>query len=147
MDISKTTRPEEKLLSSVIALAIEDVSLPPIQITILESVGLKRRKKKILVPCSLAESAYKFLFQGGADGYCAALDIDPKEFKIRLLIQLKDTSTNRPFDLSKRSLEMISRKKRNFKLNHDLFNRGNLRGNFTEFVNSKFHTNVLEEEE
>jgi hypothetical protein len=147
MDTSKTTRPEEKLLSAVIAIAIEDVSLPPIQITILENVGPKRRKKKILVLCSLAESAYKFLFLGGADGYCAALDMDPKEFKIRLLMQLKDMNTNRPFHVSNRSNEVISRKKRNFRLNHDLFNRGNLRGNFTEFVNSKFQYNVLEEEE
>jgi hypothetical protein len=147
MDISKTTRPEEKLLSSVIALAIEDVCLQPIQITIIETIGIKKRKKKVLVLCSLAESAYKFLFCNGADGYCAALDIDPNEFKIRLLMQLKDASTNRPFDLSNRSIEMISRKKRNFRINDDLFQRGNLRGNFTEFVNSKFHTNVLEEEE
>lgn len=147
MDISKTTKPEERLLSAVIAMAIEDVCLPPIQITTIETVGLKKRKKKLLVPCSLAESAYKFLFGGGADGYCAALDIDHKEFKIRLLMQLKDSSVNRPFDTSNRSQEVISRKKRFFRLNQDLFERNQVRGNFTEFVNSKFHNYVIEEEQ
>jgi hypothetical protein len=139
--------PEEKLLSSVIALAVDDVCLPPIKITIVETIGEKKRKKKILVLNALAESAYNFLFCNGADGYYAILDMDPSETRIRLLNQLRDSKTNRPFDVSNKPSELISRKKRIFRVNHDLFNRGNLRGNFTEFVSAKFADYIVEEVE
>lgn len=130
-------RPEEKLLSAVIALAVEDVCLPPIQITAIENVRDYEKKKKVVVLSGLAESAYNFLFCNGVDGYCAALDMDPGEFRIRLKMQLLDTKTNRPFDLSNKPNELTSRRKRMFRLNNDLFSRGQLRGNFKEAVSLK----------
>lgn len=136
---------EQRLLSSVIALAVDDVCLKPIKITIVETHGEKKRKKQIMVLCALAESAYKFLFCNGADGYYAISDMDPKETRIRLMNQLRDAKTNRPFDVSNKPSELISRKKRLFRLNHDLFERGHLRGNFTEFNSLRFIDQPLEE--
>jgi hypothetical protein len=130
MEIKASNRPEEKLLSAVIALAIDDACLPPIEI-----VG--KGKKKIIVMSHNAYTAYKFLFVDG-DGYYAALNMDPIEFKKRLMSQMTDLETNRPFDNVRRTTDVIGRRKRLFKLNHSLYVRGQIRGNFKEEVNMKF---------
>ena len=117
MELIENIRPEEKLLSAVIAFAIEEVCLKPIRVT-------TDNKKKIVVMMHHAKTAYEFLFQGGCDGYCAALNMDPTEFKRRLIHQLTDLYIARPFDVSKRNIDQIGRRKRMFKLNHKLYNAG-----------------------
>jgi hypothetical protein len=130
MEINSSSRPEERLLSAVIAFAIEEVCLKPVRIT-------TNKNKKVVVMRHYAKTAYDFLFRGGSDGYCAALDIDPTEFKKRLISQLTDLSTPRPFDVSKRNMDAIGRRKRMFKLNHKLYHTGRVRGNFVEIKNRK----------
>ena len=122
------TQPEERLLSAVITLAIHDACLPPVKITIVKNA----KKKKVLVLCHNAQTAYTFLFTGGADGYYAALNMDPVETKKRLIEQLCNFTHNRPFDTTTKNNELLSRKKRMFKLNHRLYHAGHLRGNFKE---------------
>jgi hypothetical protein len=122
-------KPEEKLLSAVVALAVDDVCLRPIKI---ETKG----GKKIVVMCHNAYTAYRFLFFDG-DGYYAALNMDPVETKKRLMSQLTDLSTTRPFSTTKRTVDIIGRRKRMFKINHKLYIQGRIRGNFKEEVNSK----------
>lgn len=134
------TQPEERLLSAVVTLAIHDACLPPIKITIV----VKEKKKKVPVLCHLAQTAYEFLFKGGADGYYAALNMDPVETKKRLMEQLCDYSHNKPFDITDKKNELLSRKKRLFKLNHRLYHDGHLRGNFKEL---SAPDNIKEEEE
>ena len=135
-----STQPEERLLSAVVTLAIHDACLPPIKITIV----VKEKKKKVPVLCHLAQTAYEFLFKGGADGYYAALNMDPVETKKRLMEQLCDYSHNKPFDITDKKNELLSRKKRLFKLNHRLYHDGHLRGNFKEL---SAPDNIKEEEE
>jgi hypothetical protein len=125
--VTTSTRPEEKLLSAVIALAIDDVCLPPIKVVV-------KGGKKVVVMCHNAQTAYRFLFFDG-DGYYAALDMDPVETKKRLISQLTDLSTARPFSITKRTIDIIGRRKRMFKLNHKLYITGQIRGNFKEDVN------------
>lgn len=127
------TQPEERLLSAVVTLAIYDACLPPVKINVIE----KGKKKKVNVLCHNAYTAYIFLFNGGADGYYAALDMEPTETKKRLMEQLCDFSHNKPFDTTDRNNELISKKKRLFKLNHRLYNDGYLRGNFKEIPMSE----------
>jgi hypothetical protein len=122
------TQPEERLLSAVVTLAINDACLPPVKITTI----VKKRKKKVPVLCYNAQSAYTFLFNGGADGYYAALNMDPVETKKRLMQQLCDFTHNKPFSLTDKNNELINKKKRLFKLNHRLYHDGHLRGNFKE---------------
>jgi hypothetical protein len=122
------TQPEERLLSAVVTLAIHDACLPPLKITVV----VKEKKKKVPVLCYNAQSAYTFLFNGGADGYYAALDMDPTETKRRLMEQLCNYTHNKPFDITDKKNELIDRKKRLFKLNHRLYHDGHLRGNFKE---------------
>jgi hypothetical protein len=124
------TQPEERLLSSVITLAIHDVCLPPVKITIIKNT----KKKKVPVLCYNAQSAYNFLFKGGADGYYAALNMDPVETKKRLMEHLCNFINNKPFDISNKPNELIRKKKRLFKLNNSLYNNGHLRGNFKELL-------------
>jgi hypothetical protein len=86
--------------------------------------------------CHNAYTAYRFLFFDG-DGYYAALNMDPVETKKRLMSQLTDLSTTRPFSTTKRTVDIIGRRKRMFKINHKLYIQGRIRGNFKEEVNSK----------
>jgi hypothetical protein len=46
-------------------------------------------------------------------------------------------STARPFSTTKRTIDIIGRRKRMFKINHKLYIQGRIRGNFKEEVNSK----------
>ena len=123
-----STQPEERLLSSVITLAIHDACLPPVKITVIKNT----KKKKVPVLCYNAQTAYEFLFQGGADGYYAALNMDPTETKKRLIEQLCNYTHNKPFDITDKNNELVNKKKRLFKLNHRLYHDGHLRGNFKE---------------
>jgi len=129
MEIKANARPEEKLLSAVIALAIDDACLPPIKIAV-------RGGKKVVVMSHHAFTAYRFLFFDG-DGYYAALDMDPSEFKRRLMSQMTDLNTSRPFDTVRRNIDIIGRRKRMFKLNHKLYVQNRFRGNFVEEPNNE----------
>lgn len=124
MEVRASNRPEEKLLSAVIALAIDDVCLRPIKIAI-------KGGKKVVVMSHNAYTAYRFLFIDG-DGYYAALDMDHVEFKRRLMSQMTDLTTSRPFDTVRRNIDIIGHRKRMFKINHSLYIRGQIRGNFRE---------------
>jgi hypothetical protein len=128
METEFSTRPEERLLSAVIALAIEDACTPPIKIAV-------RGGKKVIVMSHLAYTAYRFLFYDG-DGYYAALNMDPVETKKRLMSQLTDLSTVRPFSTSRRDVNAIGKRKRMFKTNHKLYVQGRIRGNFKEALNA-----------
>lgn len=66
----------QKLLSAVIALAIEDAQLEPLKI------GPQR------TPRDEAVTAIRFLFTDDSDGYLAALDIDPQQFRKRLMNEI-----------------------------------------------------------
>lgn len=66
----------QKLLSAVVALAIEDAQLTPIRI------GRARLQKE---PRDIAITAVRFLFTDDSDGYLVALNIDPKQFRKRLM--------------------------------------------------------------
>ena len=130
--------PETRLMSAVIHLAVLDVCLPPIRIEV------EKQKKKVLVMSYFAQNAYEFLFADHGDGYYMALDMDPTETKKRLVSLLLDLSHNRPFDVTSKNLELISRKKRMFRINSKLYYTKQLRGNFKEVHNRKL--TELEEE-
>ena len=75
----------QKLLSAVVALAIEDAQLEPIKIG---------RVKGEREPRDISITAIRFLFTDDSDGYLAALDIDPDQFRKRLMdaMYLKNTA-------------------------------------------------------
>jgi hypothetical protein len=130
MEHKSSNRAEEKLLSAVIALAIQDVCLPPVQMTV-------KGNKKAVVMSHNAYTAYKFLFFD-ADGYYAALDMDPKQFKQRLERQLRDMTTGRPFEISNRNRDLIGKRKRMFKLNESLYFRRKAREYLQEEISLAF---------
>jgi hypothetical protein len=125
--MNREKMPEERLLSAVVSLAIHDVCLPPIKLTL-------ENKNKVFVVSHHAQSAYEFLFRGHGDGYYAALDMDAAETKKRLLRLLSDLSHNKPFESTNKNIDLILRKKRMFRLNHKLYGEGKLRGNFKEAI-------------
>jgi len=88
-----------KLLAAVVALAIQDAQAKPNRISL----------KKRLIPKDTAMSAIDFLFRT-SDGYLQLLDIDPEQFRKRLLGLM--------FDMNKkiRQFEPIGR--RNFRYNY-----------------------------
>ena len=115
MKSASNIRPEEQLLSAVVAMAIDDVCLPP-----------TRDRQDGVMMNNHAYTAYRFLFEHG-DVYLDLLNIDPQSFRQKLVAQLLDLSTNRPFDVSNRPSEIIGRKKRMFKLNQKLYQQRNFR--------------------
>lgn len=119
-------RPEEKLLSAVIAFAVEEICLRPIRVETPPELHKYFKNKKIVLMRHDAKTAYEFLFKGGCDGYCAALNMDPTEFKRRLVYQITDLHTTKPFDVSRRNKDQIGRFKRMFKLNHKLYHEGRI---------------------
>ena len=125
--MNREKMPEERLLGAVVSLAIQDVCLPPIKLTL-------ENKNKVFVVSHHAQSAYEFLFRGHGDGYYAALDMDAAETKKRLLRLLSDLSHNKPFDSTNKNIDLILRKKRMFRLNHKLYGEGKLRRNFKEAI-------------
>jgi len=104
--------PEEKLLSAVIAQAIEDVCLRPIK--------APKESKRAYNMHPDARTAYKFLFTGN-NLYLELLNIDQDEFRKRLFSQLNDSSNNRPFDVSTRPNPLADSRKRCFRTNHKLY--------------------------
>ena len=93
-----------RLLSAVVALAVQDAQAKP----------NKTFSKRRLVPKDTAMSAIDFLFRT-SDGYLGLLDIDPKQFRKRLLDLM--------FDMNKkvRHFEPIGR--RNFRYNYQWMHR------------------------
>jgi hypothetical protein len=114
-----STLPEEKLLSAVIVQALEDVCIPPV------NISPKGEKKKFILHPD-AYSAYTFLF-GHGEVYLDLLNIDPQEFKKRIFLQFNDRSTNMPFNVSKRPNALINHRKRTFRQNHKIYTQSRQR--------------------
>jgi hypothetical protein len=112
MNQIKSSRPEEQLISAVIALAIEDACLSPI-----------RKPSKQYAMNQHAYTAFRFLFEH-SDHYLQLVNIDPKSFRERLVNQLTDYTHNRPFDISNRPNMIAERRKRMFKINQKLYAKG-----------------------
>ena len=112
MNQAKSIRPEEQLISAVIALAIEDACLPPI-----------RKPSKQYAMNQHAYTAFRFLFEHG-DYYLQLVNIDPKSFRERLVKQLTDLTHNRPFDISSRPNIIAERRKRMVRVNQKLYAQG-----------------------
>jgi crotonobetainyl-CoA:carnitine CoA-transferase CaiB-like acyl-CoA transferase len=93
-----------RLLAAVVALAIQDAQAKP----------NKTISKRRLVPKDTAMSAIYFLFRT-SDGYLQLLDIDPEQFRKKLLGLM--------FDMNKkvRHFEPIGR--RNFRYNYQWMHR------------------------
>jgi hypothetical protein len=109
MELKKSARPEEQLLSAVVVLAIEDACLSPI----------KKSSKKYVMN-QYAYSAHRFLFEH-SDAYLELINIDPKSFRERLVEQMNDRTHNRPFDITDRLNLVAERKKRMFRVNQKLY--------------------------
>lgn len=75
-DANAQYRACQQLLAAVVALAVEDTQLAPIK---------RGRSKQPKQPVDAAITAIRFLFTDNSDGYFAALDINPKQFRERLL--------------------------------------------------------------
>ena len=91
-----------RLLSAVVALAVQDAQLPP------------RKTGKIRIPTDEAISAIYFLFQH-SDSYLNLLDIDPEQFRDRLLKLM--------FEMNKKVVQFESFKRRNFRYNYQWMRR------------------------
>jgi len=83
-----------RLLSAVVALAIQDAQSKP------------RRLGRLRIPTDEAISAIYFLFQH-SDTYLSILDIDPQQFRERLLKLM--------FDMNRKIAQFDPIKRRNFK--------------------------------
>ena len=90
------------LLSAVVALAVQDAQLPP------------RKIGKVRIPKDEAISAIYFLFQH-SDSYLNLLDMDPEQFRDRLLKLM--------FDMNKKVVQFESSKRRNFRYNYQWMRR------------------------
>jgi len=75
-------RPEQKLLSAVVALAIKDSMLPP----------YKPSGSKHLRMTEEAHSAFDFLLTDACESYLEWLDVNPVNFRRRLLKMMEDRS-------------------------------------------------------
>jgi hypothetical protein len=91
-----------RLLAAVVALAIQDAQSKP------------RRMGRIRIPTDEAISAIYFLFQH-SDSYLNLLDIDPQQFRERLLKLM--------FDMNKKIIQFDPIKRRNFRYNYDWMRR------------------------
>lgn len=105
-DANAQYRSCQKLLSAVVALAVHDCQLKPI------SRGRVRADKE---PSDISLSALRFLFTSDSDGYLTALDIDPKQFKKRLVDNM--------FDLKKDTGNSCDESRRSFRYNYQYFCR------------------------
>jgi hypothetical protein len=90
------------LLSAVVALAVQDAQLPP------------RKIGKVRIPKDEAISAIYFLFQH-SDSYLNLLDMDPEQFRDRLLKLM--------FEMNKKVVQFESSKRRNFRYNYQWMRR------------------------
>ena len=77
-DHDAQVRAHQKLLSAVVGLAVRDAQLRPIK----PENSLRR------VPTDLALSALDFLFTDSSDGYLVLLDMNPDQFRKRLVDQM-----------------------------------------------------------
>jgi len=91
-----------RLLSAVVALAIQDAQSKP------------RRMGKLRIPTDEAISAIYFLFQH-SDNYLSLLDIDPPQFRERLLKLM--------FDMNNKIKQFEPIKRRNFRYNYEWMRR------------------------
>jgi len=91
-----------RLLAAVVALAIQDAQLTP------------RRMGRLRIPADEAISAIYFLFQH-SDNYLSLLDIDPQQFRERLLKIM--------FEMNKKVLQFEPIKRRNFRYNYEWMRR------------------------
>jgi hypothetical protein len=91
-----------RLLSAVVALAVQDAQLKP------------RRMGRLRIPSDEAISAIYFLFQH-SDNYLNLLDIDPQQFRERLLKLM--------FDMNKKVSQFEPIKRRNFRYNYEWMRR------------------------
>ena len=91
-----------RLLSAVVALAVQDAQLAP------------RKIGKIRIPTDESISAIYFLFQH-SDSYLNLLDIDPEQFRDRLLKLM--------FEMNKKVVQFESSKRRNFRYNYQWMRR------------------------
>lgn len=91
-----------RLLAAVVALAIQDAQSKP------------RRMGRIRIPTDEAISAIYFLFQH-SDSYLNLLDIDPQQFRERLLKLM--------FDMNKKIIQFDPIKRRNFRYNYEWMRR------------------------
>jgi len=91
-----------RLLAAVVALAVQDAQLPP------------RKIGKVRIPKDEAISAIYFLFQH-SDSYLNLLDMDPEQFRDRLLKLM--------FDMNKKVVQFESSKRRNFRYNYQWMRR------------------------
>jgi hypothetical protein len=97
-----------RLLAAVVALAIQDAQAKP----------NKTISKRRLVPKDTAMSAIDFLFRT-SDGYLGLLDIDPKQFRKRLLDLM--------FDMNKKVIQFKPIGRRNFRYNYQwMYRRENM---------------------
>jgi len=91
-----------RLLAAVVALAIQDAQSKP------------RRMGRLRIPTDEAISAIYFLFQH-SDSYLNLLDIDPQQFRERLLKLM--------FDMNKKIIQFDPIKRRNFRYNYEWMRR------------------------
>jgi len=91
-----------RLISAVVALAVQDAQLAP------------RKIGKVRIPTDEAISAIYFLFQH-SDNYLNLLDMDPEQFRDRLLKLM--------FDMNKKVVQFESSKRRNFRYNYQWMRR------------------------
>lgn len=91
-----------RLLAAVVALAVQDAQSSP------------RKMGKVRIPTDAAISAIYFLFQH-SDSYLNLLDIDPQQFRYRLL--------NLMFDMNKKVPQFDPIKRRHFRYNYQWMQR------------------------
>ena len=91
-----------RLLAAVVALAIQDAQSKP------------RRLGRLRIPTDEAISAIYYLFQH-SNNYLSLLDIDPQQFRNRLLKLM--------FDMNKKITQFEPIKRRNFRYNYDWMRR------------------------
>jgi hypothetical protein len=91
-----------RLLAAVVALAVQDAQSRP------------RKMGRVRIPTDEAISAIYFLFQH-SDNYLSLLDIDPQQFRERLLKLM--------FDMNNKIKQFEPIKRRNFRYNYQWMQR------------------------
>ncbi len=91
-----------RLLAAVVALAVQDAQSRP------------RKMGRVRIPTDEAISAIYFLFQH-SDTYLSILDIDPQQFRERLLKLM--------FDMNRKIAQFDPIKRRNFRYNYEWMRR------------------------
>lgn len=113
IDKNAQYRSNQKLLAAVIALAVEDAQLVPINMG-----GIENEKR----PTDFAITAMRFLFTTDLDGYLAALDMNANKFRERLLHTMYYTNT-KPKDPG-------YKRHKAFKFNYEYYYKNHARFNY-----------------